>query len=189
MSIMKVAILFNKLSQLESKNINTPEKLLNFMDDIDYGYIDKNEESNVGEIDEKDFYKNYRLQSPMEVIKSKLGVCWDQCELERYVFKKYIKLPFKIYYFELKNENKESHTALIFQKDKKYYWFEHSWNKQKGIHEFDSLKECISKISKLHKESGEPSKGVEVFELKKPKYGISCIEFMNHATHGKKINI
>ena len=37
-----------------------------------------------------DFYHQYRLQSPRQVVENRVGVCWDQVELERYIFSKYI---------------------------------------------------------------------------------------------------
>jgi len=34
------------------------------------------------------FNKLYYLPTPKEIIKNKVGICWDQVELERYYFKR-----------------------------------------------------------------------------------------------------
>ena len=69
------------------------------------------------DVDDK-FSEFYKLQSPDEVLKNKIGVCWDQVELERYWFKKHgyeiktiyemVKLNFKKKYRINDSEWKEA---------------------------------------------------------------------------------
>jgi len=118
--------------------INKPEAILKLMKNISYGYIN-NKNKRITNISDQDFEHDYRLQSPSELMASKIGVCWDQCELERFYFEKYLKLQFNIYYLEAKNQSQSTHTLLIYQTGGRFYWFENSWFKYRGIHEFDSL--------------------------------------------------
>ena len=59
--------------------------IMNIMNDIKYGYLDFNNQIHQG-VDEN-FSKLYKLQSPHETLEHSIGVCWDQVELERYLFK------------------------------------------------------------------------------------------------------
>ena len=72
---------------------------MDIMNDIKYGYLDIN--GNIHYVIDKDFGSLYKLQSPGETLNNKVGVCWDQVELERYLFdKKNIKFNtyFIVYY-------------------------------------------------------------------------------------------
>lgn len=73
--------------------------IMNIMNDIKYGYLDLN--GNIHYVIDEDFGSLYKLQSPNETLNNKVGVCWDQVELERYLFdKKTIKFNtyFIVYY-------------------------------------------------------------------------------------------
>ena len=52
------------------------------MKDIEYGYLYQGEDISETE----DLAKYYTLNSPEKTIKDKMGVCWDQVELERKYF-------------------------------------------------------------------------------------------------------
>ena len=54
------------------------------LEEIEYGYKDVNNKYH-NSID-NNFSDTYKLQSPSETEESKLGVCWDQVEYERYLF-------------------------------------------------------------------------------------------------------
>ena len=126
------------------------------MDDIDYGWIDKSGIKHI--YDFKTFSSDYLLQSPEEVIKNKVGVCWDQVELERHYFKNDSVKTFFIVHYD--NDKCPTHTFLTFQKDNKYYWFEHSWAIFRGIHEYD-----------------------------KPKYHITVQDYYKHCDSGRYIDL
>lgn len=59
---------------------------MNIMNDIKYGYLDIN--GNIHYVIDEDFDSKYKLQSPNETLNNKVGVCWGQVELERYLFEK-----------------------------------------------------------------------------------------------------
>ena len=70
-------------------------EIMDKMNNINYGYLDIN--SNVhNSVDDK-FSELYRLQSPNEILNNKVGVCWDQVELERYLFSQK-NVEFKTYF-------------------------------------------------------------------------------------------
>ena len=86
------------LETLKENTLNTPEKLLKYMEDFKYGYMKK--DGSLEHEEYENFFNDYKLQSPSEIMISKTGVCWDQVEFERYIFEKYINLPFNTYYIE-----------------------------------------------------------------------------------------
>ena len=110
--------------QLNIWNYYNEFEIMDLMKDIEYGWIDKN--NNKHSVVDETYSDNYILQSPNEVIKNKIGVCWDQVELERYYFKGNdwnVKTYFLVHY---DGDKCPTHTFLTFEKNNKYYWFEHS---------------------------------------------------------------
>ena len=79
--------------------------------------------------------ENYIIKQPDELLKIKKGICYDIVELERTLFTKK-NISFKTYFSYVLLDLFESptHTYLIFEKDKLYYWFESSWFEMRGIH-------------------------------------------------------
>lgn len=161
-------------------------EVMNMMNEIEYGWIDRN--NHKYDILDESFSANYILQSPQEVIKNKIGVCWDQVELERYYFKGNdwnIRTYFLVHYGESKCP---THTFLTFEKNKKIYWFEHSWERFRGIHEYKSLKELLfdirDKFIKYELNNDYVLENLVLHEYRKPNYHISVQGFYNHCEHG-----
>ena len=177
--------------QLNIWNYYNEFEIMNLMNKIEYGWIDKN--NNKHNIIDETYSNNYILQSPKEIIKNKIGVCWDQVELERYYFKGNdwnIKTYFLVHY----DKNKcPTHTFLTFEKDNKYYWFEHSWEKLKGIHEYDSIKKLLldikNKFIRYELNNQYTKENLALYEYKKPKYHITVQEFYHHCENGTYINL
>ena len=164
--------------------------IMDMMDDIEYGWVD---DSGNKYIDDYYYFSDkYMLQSPGEVIKNKVGVCWDQVELERYYFKNYynINTYFIVYYDGGKCP---THTFLTFEKNNKYYWFEHSWERFRGIHEYLSKEELLldvrEKFIKCELNNECDICNVHIHEYDKPKYHISVQEFFYHCDNGKYIDL
>lgn len=166
-------------------------KVMDLMSKINYGWVDKN---NIKHINDFDTYSDdYILQSPNDIIKSQIGVCWDQVELERYYFKKFnnsIKTFFIVHYDD---DKCPTHTFLIFEKNNKYYWFEHSWEKFRGIHTYNTLNELLNDIENkfIHCELNNHynKNNLKIYEYTKPKYNISTQEFYSHCENGKLIDL
>lgn len=176
--------------QLNIWNYYNEFEIMDLMKEIEYGWIDKN--NNKHSIVDESYSDNYTLQSPNEVIKKKIGVCWDQVELERYYFKGNdwnVKTYFLVHY----DGNKcPTHTFLTFEKNNKIYWFEHSWERFKGIHEYNSIKKLLfdirDKFIKYELNNNYNTLGLVLHEYKKPKYHISVQDFYNHCDYGKYID-
>lgn len=111
---------------------------MNVIEQIEYGFLDDNGNNICDSVDLEDtFNKVYYLMSPEELVNKKIGVCWDQVELERKLFEENnIKNETYFIYIDDKN-NLPSHTFLVYYMDNKVYWFEHSWFDEKGIHEYN----------------------------------------------------
>ncbi len=172
-------------------NYYTELEVMNLMKDIEYGWVDKNNHKH-NLVDEL-FSNNYVLQSPNEVINNKIGVCWDQVELERYYFKGN-DWNIKTYFIVHDDGNKcPTHTFLTYEKNDKYCWFEHSWERFRGIHEYnqerDLLLDVKDKFINHELNNQYDSENLVLYEYKKPKYHISVQEFYNHCGRGKKVNL
>lgn len=176
--------------QLNIWNYYNENEILNLMDNIKYGWIDKNNisHSKINEL----FKENYKLQSSTEILKSKVGVCWDQVELERYYFKpnqNNIKTYFIIY---INDKDNPTHTFLTYEKDNKYYWFEHAWEQYKGIHEYISQEEMLKDIKiKFRNKYLEKNtnNNIYLYKYNKPQKKLSVQEFITHCTNSTLIEI
>lgn len=124
----------------------SPQKLLEFMSDIEYGWADKNYKvyKNFG----GEFSDNFRMLLPHEVVQYKTGVCWDQSVFEKYVFDtqfnfdEVVLMANQMYYLG-------THTYLCYRDGKDWYYFEHSWGNYAGIHgPFKSVKDINDLVRK-----------------------------------------
>lgn len=177
--------------QLSIWNYYDEFEIMDLMHDIEYGWMDKNNDKHSS-IDNT-FSDTYQLQSPNEIINSKVGVCWDQVELERYYFKANawnIRTYFIVYYDQ---DKCPTHTFLTFQKDNKYYWFEHSWKKYLGIWQYDTMESLLLDIkNKFIMDEVKDKYQLEnlcLFEYIKPSYHLSVQEFYTHCEKGNIVNI
>ncbi|MEG0872805.1 MAG: ASCH domain-containing protein [Clostridia bacterium] len=182
---------FNAKGELGFWNYYDEIEVMKLMDEIQYGWLDKY--NTINNNADNLFLDNYILQSPKEIIRNKIGICWDQVELERYYFKNNdwnIKTYFIVHY---DNGKCPTHTFLTFEKDNKYYWFEHSWNILRGVHIYNSMIELLSdmknKFVKYELNNNYVSQNLILREYKKPKYHISTQEFYNHCEQGVYIDL
>ncbi len=169
-------------------NLNEWE-IMDLMNNIEYGWLDKDYNKHY-HIDGS-FSDNYILQSFKEIITNKVGVCWDQVELERYYFQGWsIKTYFIVHY----DDNKcPTHTFLTYTKNGKYYWFEHSWERFRGIHEYDLERDLLldikDKFIKYELNKQYNRENLILYEYEKPKSHISVREFYNHCEKGRRIDL
>lgn len=169
------------------------ENIMKKMNEIEYGFClnDKNiypEDDNKWE---NEFGKNYYLQSPEQLLQTKLGVCWDQVELERYFFEQE-KINCKSYFIvEYDGVEYPTHTfMLVFLNDKCYY-FEHSWEPYRGIKEFNSIDEALNSVKmqfqNMLMKRNISIEEIVIYEYKKPQYHITADDFFKHCENGKKL--
>jgi len=166
--------------------VKTPEELLKWMSPIQYGWIDKFGKANY-DTNGYDMDKNYKLQSAEEVAKNKIGICWDQCMLEKAWFDQTIGC--KIYFIDLYSDKyyHQTHSFVVYQENGKFVWFEHSWNKFRGIHKYSSLDDLIKDVKKKFSDYYKKEDKIEKFnyifisEITDIKAGISASEYMKYA--------
>ena len=112
------------------------DKIMNIMDTINYGWIDVNNEVHKNTI--FNIQKLYRLSTVEEILNNKIGICFDQVELERYFFDKdYKTSSYAIF------TNHMIHSFLTLEKNNRYIYFEHSSYKNKGVYYFESIEELL----------------------------------------------
>lgn len=183
------------------KNINTPEELFDFMNkNITYGYLGNNNKvykENDPNFD-KDWIEEYILESVDDILKTKVGNCWDQAEFEREWFEEH-NYEYKTIYEQVMvdyNNPYPTHTFLIYKKNDKWYWFENAWESEKGIHEFNSLNDLLSceykryiNMLRTYDIKDNEINKIECYEYKTPKTHMSVENYINYVKNGKKTPI
>lgn len=174
-----------------TNEIKIANVLLKEMQDINYGWVDSVGKIHLDNFD--NFADTYRLQSPVNLSKSNVGVCWDQVEFERDYFRKNgirVKTFFLVYYGK---KTCPTHTFLVFESGKNFYWFEHSWERFQGIHQYQNIDELffdvVSKfIASEIKDKKYSSTSLNLYEYSQPEYNLSVQEFFNFCNSGKHID-
>ena len=176
--------------------IKSPEALLDYMDkNIKYGFIGKNGKHYTDTTLEEwnDWYLQCIVQTGKEVLKSNIGTCWDQVELERLWFEKhnYCLHTFFMWFEVGRASNLPTHTFLIFENNDKYYWFEHAFEPYKGIHVFNSLYEAVEAARSKQIEytkmnyndvSDKDMQFLTVYNYSKPKEQLNVDAYLKHVT-------
>ena len=91
------------------------------------------------------------LFTPEEVIELKKGHCWETAD---FTYHELSLMELKCFLLYLEDEGcQHTHTALFYQDNDKYYWFEWAWGQHEGIHgPFKSNDEVIELIAKKFKD-------------------------------------
>lgn len=100
--------------------------------------------------------ENWKSRSPEEIMKSKLGVCWDTAELQDYLLNK-LGIEHKNIItasdraFRGENGTDETHTFVVHKTpEDKWKWIEPSWQDYKdNTLEKDTAEELIKEIVNL----------------------------------------
>ena len=81
-------------------------EIMHVMNSIEYGFRDENNKNIIYDEEKwrNEFNDFYYLQTPKELLKSKCGICWDQVELERELFKN-TKFKYETYFIYLNDNN------------------------------------------------------------------------------------
>lgn len=180
---------------MQYENVNTPEELLEFMDSIEYGFISDEGEKFSGDNPEE-FSENimfWHLSSPERLLKTRIGHCFDQVELERLWFKSHgyiFKTFLTIFMIEEKNDY-PTHTFLAYEDNSKWKLFEHADYFNRGICEYATLEELIEVVKKRQilfaEVSDDIGKKLGVFEYDTPEYGIGFQEFIDYVVDSGEI--
>lgn len=171
-----------------------PEDIIQFSKELNkkycYGVIFNGKP--VANLDNFDFWDDYKSLSVSEFEKYKIGVCWDFVHYEAKWFKEH-GYKYETYYVEAEDKDNDlpTHSFLVFYlpNSSKVYYFESSWGRYKGIEEFNNISTLLQTITKRHVEENEA-------DLKSAFYvkydassssleHIGCGEYMKKASKGK----
>ena len=164
-------------------------QLKDFVTKIQYGYVDKDNNKHLDSFTNPD--EKYLLQYPNQLVKSKIGICFDIVELYRnYLTKK--KIECESYYLEY-NDGKTLEThAFIIQKRKNNLWYEcldNSWEEDfhpRGFYDKESLVKYVYEwfqnyVSYYHKDVDKSNFFLAQYQLPVPvfKKQMSLRDFCN----------
>ena len=171
--------------------VNSVLEIFEDIKDIENGWMDM--EKNIYKNVDKGFKKKYILSSPEETFKNKVGTCFDLVELERTYFKN-LDLKYNAY-FMIYYESKRiyTHAFMVYEENEKFYWFESSWENDKGIHEYMSLYDLLTDVRKEFVKNNNikfmDNDYLCVYKYKKPKYHIGLKELYKHCENGENVLI
>ena len=171
------------------RSMDFADRLLDSMKDFKIGYSDR--KGNYYRVLDDSFLDNYYLQKPLDAINSKIGLSFDQVEVERYYLNK-MDVSFRTYYLLYQDsELGPAHSFLLYRDNKKYYWLENAWYKYRGVHEYNSKEEAFIDISRKFSKTIKNFKKekLKLFEFDKPRYGTSYERYKNNAITGHIIRL
>ena len=105
--------------------------------DIKYSWMDKN--GDIHEHISDGYIRKFRMQTPEEILKSKIGNCWETVELTRYFLEKE-KIPHKTYFFGIPMQNFYCHSIIVAEINDKYYWIENSFKNNQFSKNYSKIK-------------------------------------------------
>lgn len=169
------------------------DSIMDVMNTIEYGFLDEFGNNIINDTEKwnNEFYDFYYLLDPEELLEKKVGICWDQVELERKLFNEN-SIENETFFIYSKDGNLlPSHTFLTYKNDNKYYWFEHSWDKYKGIHEYNNLNELLIDVrGKFVIDNNiKDVNNTYIFQYERPKYNINCDDFYRYCESQKYIEL
>lgn len=182
------------------KGLTNINNFFNYMqNNFKYSWIDQDGNRHYELMDAK----NYSLQSPNELLKSHLDICWDMTELYRCFFENMTSLKYETYYlFYEDNKGCPCHTILVFYDNNKVYWFEPMFNDKtcfySGIHEYENINELLEDFKNIFIKNalikGLISKdynisNINIYKFSAPKNHINGYEMRNHINNSEFINI
>lgn len=174
------------------QNITTPKELLEFMSQyFSYGYLGK--DGRVFVPTDTDFndswYLNYQLQSVNDILRTRVGNCFDMVEFERKWFSSHeyqTKTFFEMVLLDY-NNSYSMHTFLIYQENDSWFLFEFSDFMHRGIFKFSTLKELLkyqkNNYVSILKSQSIKEKELEkmiVKEFRKPKSEITASQYLDY---------
>lgn len=110
--------------------------LMKKMNEITYGWIDINNTIHTNTVE--GLQELYRVASIEEILSYKIGICFDQVELERY----FLSNEYNTSSYAIISPHMV-HTFLVLEKNTQYIYFEHSSIKNRGIYYFDTKEELL----------------------------------------------
>lgn len=168
------------------------DEIMNCLDTIEYGFKDEagfNIHDDSKRWDD-DFENFYYLLSPDELLEKRCGTCWEQVELERYLFEKDNIVTETYFICTYAQDASPCHTFLVYEDKNKYYWFEHSWYIYKGIWEYNSIKELLLDVkTKFIKDYDDLDGMTFITKYERPPYHLKCSEMYEYMENQELIRL
>lgn len=119
----------------------TDKAILDSLSSVEYGFYDYKHkkpliEDELEKADSKYIHYNCRVLKPDELLKYKVGTCWDT---SLYIYSKLKEAGYRkvrLIYLEIWDKQFTTHACTVYQhiNSKLWYWMEYSWEKYRGIH-------------------------------------------------------
>ncbi len=182
--------------------VETPEQLMIYLDkNFKYGVID-NCGNRYLDSDSSEFQficnTQWKLRSVKEILAGGIGHCYDQIEIERNWFTQngYDIKTFWISVYQNEVDNSGfSHAYLIFKENETWKLFEHADFFNKGIHEFQSVRDAVNwqtaKQIKFAEKHIKPVKqySVCIKEYDAPPMNIDMQEYLHFVNNSKDYDL
>ncbi len=179
----------NYKEYFKKENLVTIKAFLEFVtNNFNYGWQDQKGKIHNGVNNGASYY----LQSPEELLKSHIGICWDITELCRTFFEEMTSLKIETYYLMYADSaGCPCHTILVFYRNDKVYWFEPMMqNFHNGIFEYSSidylLEDFVNYFVQYLGNTIEKN-NLQLYKYTKPRYHINGFEMRNHIDASTKI--
>ena len=134
------------------EKIKTPEDILQFMDNIRYGYVDSNNEIHLNTL--KGFRKTYITLSIKDILKYKVGTCIEQVFLMKYLLdminvknKMFCTRIYEPNIFDDLNAEEHMHCFILYYINDRVYHIEHPNPDKVGIYEYKDEEDALKRIN------------------------------------------
>lgn len=168
-----------------------------FCRNLEYGWVDRAGEKHRGANNSDE----YGLQSPGDLLEKRVGICWDQTELQRVWFETHgYEVKTYLLYYELSENCWPSHSILVYRDAGKFCWFEPMFSGETvyytGIHKYNSLDELFGKLRTNFTKNAQVMglllqypelMKFRMYEYARPAYGLNDREFYTHCLRGREI--
>ena len=137
------------------EQIKTPKEILEYMDNIQYGYLDIEGNKHINTL--KNFRRLYRTMTIEEVLENKIGTCIEQVLLMGMLLDK-LGIPNKKYCtriyegkdFNNLDEEEHMHCFILYFMNNKVYQIEHPNWERIGIYEYTDEINAIKEINEYY---------------------------------------
>jgi hypothetical protein len=174
--------------------LKMPEELMKFCENnLEYGFVAEGGEVFKSTHIDGAMNEHYKLCINDELADAGHGLCWDFVELQRAFFEKQ-GIKHESFWLDFLAQGGNTHTFTLFNQGGKCKWFEYSWAKHRGIHEYPTKQEALQDICLKAKEFAEQclKKQVgspELFRYPKAEKKFTAAEFVRHCKSGERINL
>ena len=168
--------------------------LLNTINKIQYGYLDKDNIIHIGNDDE--WFSKYKLQSKEEVLSNMIGNCYNVTELLRSCLENTYRVEtfFMMITLSYRN-NYPTHSYLVYIDNSSYNLIENKFGLTEGIHKFKTREEVVKfqalSYLKILRDNYNLTRDEEKYfittSFDKPKSGIDASTYIDNALSSPRV--